>query len=223
MIPNVSHCHGCVFDFDGTIIVSEHIHMRAWEDLARDEGLLLPEGFLERSVGHSDRQLILILAQSWDRVHDAAALLATKKAHYMKRCIDECHEVVGVKAAILKLRENGIPMTIATSSSREEVIPVLSRIGILDCFVRLWTVEDVSHPKPHPEIYEKASKSLGLRPEQCLAFEDSIAGVTSAREAGCSLVTVQTLYSAEILGTAILSVRDFADETLVKLLGTLRP
>jgi beta-phosphoglucomutase len=223
VLPDVSSCHGCVFDFDGTIIVSEHIHMRAWEDLAEDQGLQLPEGFLESSVGLSDRQLIVSLAQAWNQEGDAGGLLARKRAHYMRRCAQECQEVPGVKAAIRKLKERDIPMAVATSSSEEEVIPVLTRLGILDCFVRLWTVETVSRPKPDAEIYQKAAKSLGLRPNQCLAFEDSLAGVASARSAGCSLITIQTLYPAAMLGPAALSVRDFNDQNLMALLESLTP
>jgi HAD superfamily hydrolase (TIGR01509 family) len=221
VVPDVSSCHGCVFDFDGTIIVSEHTHMRAWEDLAKDEGLNLPAGFLEQSVGLSDHQLIVTLAEAWKRSADRHLLLARKKSHYMQRCVTECNEVPGVRAAILKLKQKGIPMTVATSSSQEEVIPVLTRLGLLDCFVRLWTVEDVSRPKPDAEIYQRAARSLGLRPNQCLAFEDSVAGVTSARGAGCSLITIQTLYPASTLGPALLSVKDFNDATLLSLLETI--
>jgi sugar-phosphatase len=82
-------------------------------------------------------------------------------------------------------------------------------------------VEDITHPKPAPEIYICAAKRLDLPPEDCLAFEDSIAGVTSARAAGCGLVTVETLYSAQRLGPAILSIKNFLDKRLMDILQSI--
>jgi sugar-phosphatase len=91
----------------------------------------------------------------------------------------------------------------------------------LDKFLKLWTVEDVTHPKPDPEIYRGATASIGLAPGQCVAFEDSMAGVESARSAGCQLVTLQTLYAATKLGPAIMSIHDYHDERLQALLRTI--
>ncbi len=213
---------GCVFDFDGTIILSEHIHMRAWEDLAKAEGAILPDRFLEQSVGMSDRQCVLILAEAWGRSADSEILLARKRGYYMQRCPLECFEVPGVTSLIMMLKSMHIPMAVATSSTREEVIPVLQRLGILDCFVHLWTVEDVARPKPDPEIYQRAARSLGLRPQECLAIEDSVAGAISATAAGCKLITIQTLYTAEVLGPAIMSVRDFNNHELLDFMRTLK-
>jgi beta-phosphoglucomutase-like phosphatase (HAD superfamily) len=81
-------------------------------------------------------------------------------------------------------------------------------------------VDDITHPKPDPEIYLRAAGDLGLTPRDCLAFEDSKAGVESARKAGCALVTLQTLYDAKTLGSALLSAKDFTEPALKDLLGT---
>lgn len=215
------HLRGCIFDFDGTIVISEPIHMRAWEDLAAHVQLKLPADFLERGVGMADQQLVRILSREWGRVISESEIMNRKREFYMRRCATECHPVQGVVPVIKSLSSRGIPLAVATSSSREEVMPILSRMGLSDCFIRIWTVEDVSIPKPDPEIYTKAAASLALATHECLAFEDSIAGTVSARSAGCSLVTVQTLYSAEKLGDAILSVKDFTDDRLIDLLSAI--
>jgi len=212
---------GCIFDFDGTIILSEHVHMKAWEDLADELHLNLPVGFLEHSVGMSDQQLIKILARAWDYVLSEDQILERKRRFYMIRCPVESSVVPGVVDVIKRLHQRGVPLAIATSSSREEVLPVLNRLGISDFFKGVCTVEDITHPKPDPEIYNCAASRLNMPAKRCVAFEDSMAGVTSARAAGCGLVTVQTLYSAERLGPAILSVKDFTDIKLRGLLDTI--
>jgi HAD superfamily hydrolase (TIGR01509 family) len=212
---------GFIFDFDGTIIVSEQVHMRAWSDLAHEVGLSLPDGFLEHSVGMSDYELIKILRAAWQNQLDEQAILSRKRHFYMKRVSDECHPVPGVIDTILRLKDKQHPLAIATSSSRVEVDPVLESLGIFGCFSAIVTVDDVSRPKPDPEIYHRAAQLLTLAPAECLAFEDSKAGVHSARSAGCLLVTIQTLYDEATLGKALLSVRDFRDERLLALLSSI--
>lgn len=212
---------GCVFDFDGTIILSEQVHMRAWEDLSKSESKRLPDDFLAKSVGMSDSQCTAILFAAWHGYMPESEILERKRFYYMERCPDECVLVSGVSDTIKSLFDRGIPLALATSSSRGEVLPVLEQWGLLKKFLRLWTVEDVAHPKPDPEIYQGASGSLGLEPRQCLVFEDSMAGVQSARAAGCQLVTLQTLYDEAKLGPAIISIHDYQDERLHALLKTI--
>lgn len=212
---------GCIFDFDGTIVLSEHVHMKAWEDLAQSLGRDLPEYFLEQSVGMSDQQLVKILASSWNHILPENDILIRKRDFYMLRCPQEASVVPGVISVIQILHNLLVPLSIATSSSRHEVEPILSRLDIAKYFKGVCTVEDIKQPKPDPEIYICAASRLGLKPNQCIAFEDSIAGVTSARAAGCALVTVQTLYDEARLGPAIMSIKDFTDLRLGSILSAI--
>lgn len=212
---------GFIFDFDGTIIVSEEVHMRAWGDLSRHVDMRLPEGFLEQSVGMSDLQLVKILAESWHHKLSEREILEMKRKFYLFRVPDECYPVPGVVDTIHWLKDEQRPLAIATSSSKEEVLPVLRNLGVVGHFTAVVTVDDVTKPKPDPEIYNLASHIMGIAAHECLAFEDSKAGVQSARAAGCSLVTIQTLYDESTLGPALLSVRDFKDERLRALLSVI--
>lgn len=222
MMPNrIKNINGFIFDFDGTIIVSEHVHMLAWEDLARAVGLELPAGYLEQSVGLSDLELIKILAKAWRNQLSQSEILSRKRAFYMSRAPSECSEVPGVVSLIRRIHATEAPIAVATSSSREEVFPVLERLKIKDCFRSVVTVDDVTKPKPDPEIYFKAAANLGLTPEVCVAFEDSKAGVESARRAGCILVTLQTLYDANTLGSALLSGKDFQDDKILAFMDSV--
>jgi HAD superfamily hydrolase (TIGR01509 family) len=209
---------GCIFDFDGTIVISEQIHMRAWIDLEGATGRKLPHGFLEASVGQVDRDCAERLALAWNHEMPDAEILKRKKEFYLRRCPDECLPVPGVIEIVAFLSARKIPLAVATSSTRVEVLPVLTRLGLLDSFKHVWTVEDVRSAKPDPEIYRMAANSLGLAPRQCLAFEDSKAGTTSARDAGCELITLQTIYTSEELGPALLSIKDYQDPGLMPLL-----
>ncbi len=214
---------GFIFDFDGTIIVSEDVHMRAWEDLSRQTSLKLPHGFLEMSVGMADHQLVRILFEAWHHELSEMEILNKKKNFYMARVPSECHPVPGVVDVIHRLKDKSFPLAIATSSSREEVAPILKNLNLSGHFSDVITVDDVRSPKPDPEIYRLAASKLGLPPKVCMAFEDSRAGVASARAAGCILVTVQTLYDEKTLGPALRSIRDFTDPDLRIFLDKIAP
>lgn len=209
--------YGCVFDFDGTIVLSEHVHMKAWEDLASEVGIALPPLFLEESIGVSDQQLVEKLENQWAHKISAEEIYEKKRAFYLKRSRTECSLVPGVANAIKKIAAE-VPLAIATSSTMMEVEPILVFFKLHSFFKSIHTVESVRHPKPHPEIYRNACASLKQKPENCLAFEDSIAGSTAARTAGCRLITLGTLFDPHLLGEAWFSLTNFEDQKFIEML-----
>lgn len=205
--------YGAVFDFDGTIVLSEHVHMRAWEDLCAETGLVLPPNFLEESVGVTDMDLVSKLAGAWGGKISDKDILQKKKANYLKRSRTECELIPGVREIIHSFSQT-MPLAIATSSSLVEVESILDFFELRHVFKHIHTVESVKNPKPAPEIYLNACRSIGQLPKHCVAFEDSFPGAAAARAAGCRLVTLATLYEPSLLGDAWFSIRDFHDEKL---------
>lgn len=201
---------GCVFDFDGTVVLTEHIHIMAWEYLAEVTGIPLPRKFLESVVGFSDRELIIKLSDLWQNRISAEEIYRIKHQFYMNRSqrVDDLHLVVGVEKALESFSRQ-CPIALATNSARVEVEPILIHFGIRSFFSEIHTIDSVMKPKPHPEIYQNACRSLGLNPEECVAFEDSTAGATAVRAAGLKLVTMTTFFSADKLGPAWRSIPDF--------------
>ncbi|MCL2356113.1 MAG: HAD family hydrolase [Defluviitaleaceae bacterium] len=90
----------------------------------------------------------------------------------------------GVAILINGIKALGIPLGVASSSSRELISLVLQKIGLADKFDFVVSGEDVSEGKPSPEIYLKAAEKAGVAPEFCLAIEDSAAGILAAKNAG---------------------------------------
>ena len=209
--------YGCVFDFDGTIVLSEHVHMKAWEDLASEMEIALPPFFLEESIGVSDQQLVVKLEKQWGYKISRTEIYEKKKNFYLHRSRTECSLVPGVVEAIKKISSE-VPLAIATSSSMSELEPILDFFKLRRFFESLHTVESVRHPKPHPEIYQNACASLKLKPENCLAFEDSITGSTAARNAGCRLVTLGTLFEPHLLGESWFFLKNFEDPKFIEML-----
>ena len=84
-------------------------------------------------------------------------------------------------------------MAVATSSSREYAMGNLIRAGIDSYFDSVVCGDMVKKAKPDPEIYQKASESLGIPPEYCMAFEDAPGGILSAHQAGMKVIMVPDL------------------------------
>jgi beta-phosphoglucomutase len=90
------------------------------------------------------------------------------------------------------VRREGYPTALATQSHREQASRVLDVLGLADEFDVVVTRDDVEHGKPDPEMHLLAARELGVGPEECLAIEDSPAGVKAALAAGAEIVAVTT-------------------------------
>jgi beta-phosphoglucomutase len=95
-------------------------------------------------------------------------------------------------ALLCEVRREGYPTALATQSHREQARRVLDILGLADEFDVVVTRDDVEHGKPDPEMHLLAARELGVGPEECLAIEDSPAGVKAALAAGAEIVAVTT-------------------------------
>src|SRR5690349_20550687 len=87
------------------------------------------------------------------------------------------------KATLAQLIDMKLPLAIATSSVSASAHPFLDRTGIRNLFDVVVTGDEVQRGKPHPDIYLRTSKKLGILPEACLVIEDALAGVAAAKAA----------------------------------------
>src|SRR5439155_8315193 len=90
-----------------------------------------------------------------------------------------------------------LPKAIATSSGREYVQHMFGPHGLLERFAFVLTAEDVTHGKPHPEIFATAAARFGLTPAEVLVIEDSIHGICAAKAAGARVILVPHAHTPE--------------------------
>src|SRR6478609_6967242 len=94
------------------------------------------------------------------------------------------------KMTLEQLREMKLPLAVATSSVSASARPLLDRTGIRSLFSVLITGDEVQQGKPHPDIYLRAAKKLGISPEACLVIEDSLAGITAGKAANMRVAAI---------------------------------
>jgi beta-phosphoglucomutase len=207
--------YGLIFDFDGTICLSETVHMDAWVVTAAKLSLPLPHDFIENGVGIADRHIAAELEKQWKHVLPADEILRLKCVEFRGRDAAKFPLVSGVLSFIQEAHRIGLPIALATSSAMADIEPVLTARSLRKYFSAVFTIESVVHPKPDPEIYLKASASLGIAPKKAFVFEDSIPGTTSARAAGCNVIGIGTAHKADELGELHGYIKTFDNHDMI--------
>lgn len=108
----------------------------------------------------------------------------------------------GVVNWLERLQSAGVPCAIGSSTPRANIECVISALNLRSFFAAAVTAEDVTHGKPHPEVFLKAAQKLRLPPGRCVVFEDAHVGIEAAHAAGMRVVGVATTHPAESLRDA---------------------
>lgn len=215
----MSAATGVIFDMDGVIVHSNPAHKKAIQIFCEKHGQNVSQDFLEtRLYGRTNKEWIPELFG--DISPDILKKLADEKEQLFRDLFTpEDHVVEGIHTFLEELSSKDIPMAVATSAPGENADYILSRLSIKEHFDTVLDSSDVSKGKPDPEVYLKAAKALGKRPEHCFVFEDSVSGVQAGLASGANVVGVTTTHTADELSDCHLVIQNFKGLTLEKLLG----
>ena len=175
---------------DGLLIDTEAVYLAAYQAAAALMGVELPITFCHSLIGRPspdcDRMIQEFFGPSFalDIFNDHA------DGHAARTLKAKVPVKPGAAELLAFLGERGLPIAVATSSSRRTAERHLGQAGLLGHFHALATRDDVVHGKPRPDLYLEAARRLGVVPERCLAFEDSNNGLTAAHAAGMIAVMV---------------------------------
>jgi beta-phosphoglucomutase family hydrolase len=212
---------GAIFDWDGVIIDSGKLHERSWELLAREIGQALAPGGFTRGFGMKTERIIPEI-HGW--AHDVAEInrLSDRKEVLYRELAQEIDlkPLPGVTEWLRCLQEAGVPCVVASSTHRANIDAVLVRLGLKDAFHAIVSAEDVTHGKPHPEVFQKAAERIHVEAKSCVVFEDAHVGIEAAHAAGMRVVAVTTTHAADTLRAADLVVAQL-DELTIEIVSAL--
>ncbi len=213
-----------IFDMDGTLVDNSAVHVRAFELFCNRYGVNDWRTKLEKAFGMgSDDIMRMLLPEEVIRERGLQALGDEKEEIYRTIYAPEIAPVKGLKELLELLRRAGIRCAVGSSGCRQNVEFVLSSCKIEEYFEVKVSGDMVSRCKPEPEIYLTAAKALGVKPEECIIFEDARAGFEAARRAGAgSIVAIATTLPAEVIQKEKLAdvvVEDFSKITSIEQLG----
>lgn len=185
---------GVLFDMDGLVLDTEVLYQRFWMAACHFYGYPMTEtqALGMRSIGEKDGSAKL---KGWFGPDVDYHQVRNKRIELMDAFIAENGVIPkpGIRELMAYLHEKGICTAIATSSPLERARAHLGSRGLDVLFDQICSGRQVANPKPAPDIYRFAAASLGLAPEECLALEDSPAGIESAFRAGCFPVMIPDL------------------------------
>jgi len=174
---------GIIFDLDGVIVDTAKYHYLAWRDLARELGFEFTIEQNEMFKGVSRKKCLEILL-------DIGGIKATqgqfdtwmveKNEDYLKYIakMDASEILPDVRKVLTFLKERNIPIALGSASKNAK--PILEKVGLLSYFDTIVDGNNVTKAKPDPEVFLLAAEQLNVKPENCIVFEDAVAGIEAA-------------------------------------------
>jgi HAD superfamily hydrolase (TIGR01509 family) len=201
-----------IFDMDGVIVDSEPYSVQALSDILRAYGIVPTAAELHRSYGRRIRDDLADYFSRYAVSGDLDSAIAHKHARYYHLAAGHLKPFVGVMPLIRRLCRDGYQLALASSGDRIKVAFGLQALGLNGIFATVVSGDDVTHSKPHPEVYLVAAQRLGVEPAVCVAIEDAPAGVEAAKRAGMRCIAVTNSVTSEHLQKADLVVGSLADD-----------
>ena len=179
---------GIVFDFNGTLSDDEPILCEIFVQLFAEHGKpLSAQEYFDELAGLSDPEIV----RTWlGRDHpDVDAVIAERVERYRAAVAGGSSVHEHVREAV-RYAARRVPLAICSGAARAEIEPVVEAAGLAALLRGIVSSDDVARGKPHPEGYAKAVRELldGIEPADVLVFEDTEAGIASARAAGIGRV-----------------------------------
>lgn len=137
---------------------------------------------------------------------------------YVENARELVYVYPGVKNVITAVKQKGCKIAVASAADLIKVRTNLACIGIEEDFFNTFvTGSDVTHKKPHPEIFQKAAANMGIEPADCIVLEDAKSGIAAAKSAGMTCIGITTAFShGELVATeADFVVADIAEALLI--------
>ena len=217
-----------ILDFDETIIDLEPQHTGAYEALCRDLGSdyqQMPESFRTGSGRRIIDDVREMRAHfGWPQSEEEVSAL--RQRHFDRLCREAVLQPMdGVVETIRELQAYRVPLAITSSAVRSSIESILQRLGIRDAFALIVDGSEVVRGKPDPEAYLLTARKLGVRPEECVVFEDSHVGVVAAKRAGMYCIAVRNPRSLtrQDLSAADVVVESMRDLDLTALFARSAP
>jgi HAD superfamily hydrolase (TIGR01509 family) len=182
---------GYIFDCDGTLADSMAVHYQAWLAALRLHGATFEFGWelFTSRAGMTLPKTVSELNLQFGTTLDPEAVTQTQRREY-DRFLAGVKPIAEVVAFALEAAAT-YPVSVASGGERNVVVRTLDIIGLGQTFPVVVTAEDVVHGKPAPDMFLLAAERMGVAPEDCVVFEDSVFGLEAARRAGMASVLVQ--------------------------------
>lgn len=185
------HFDAVLFDMDGTLVDSGPYWKQAEREAFATVGIDITDemALISAAMSTADVTQHWYQHQPWQG-RPLAELETAVVERVMALVAERAEPLEGVHETLCALRGAGLKTALASNAPLALCHQTIGKIGIAPYFDAVFSVDHVERGKPAPDIYLHAAQSLGVEPERCLVFEDSVAGVHAGVEAGMTVIAV---------------------------------
>lgn len=182
-----------IFDLDGVLVSTDELHYRAWKAIAQKLGVPFTREDNMRQRGVSRMESLEVVLEKCPQTfaQEETAALATEKNDLYRAMLSDlspADALAGVPRTLELLKKRGI--VLAVGSSSKNAPEILARTGLDKHMQVVVGGLDITHSKPHPEVFSKAGERAGFWPEECLVVEDAETGVQAGKAASMRVLAV---------------------------------
>jgi beta-phosphoglucomutase len=193
-----------LWDMDGTLVDTGELHFEAWVASCRKYGRDFTRQDFADTFGRRNPEIMRFLFGDRFSMAEMDAIATEKEELYLVEARKGITLLPGVLALIEAFAAVGVKQAIGSSAPRKNLDVIIEYTSIAKFMAATVGMEDTQNGKPDPEVFLRGAQALGVSPENCVVFEDAIAGVQAAKAAGmkCVAVTFVGHHSAEKLAAA---------------------
>jgi len=185
-----------IFDIDGTLVDNMHLHAEAFGVFAERHGLPpLTHEDRARLDGRRNSEIFPILFKRDVPREEWLAYEHEKEGLYRELSKGRLSPMKGLLELIDRLRGDRIPMALATSAPKANVVHTLAELDLASAFPVIVRGDEVARGKPAPDVFIEAARRLDVTAVDCLVFEDAPMGVEAAKAAGMLVVALTTSFN----------------------------
>jgi HAD superfamily hydrolase (TIGR01509 family) len=220
--------YGFIFDMDGVVIDSNPYHKIAWERFLRGQGFPFDDQLFDNVLSGRTAPTSLRMLFGEDLPEERMNRFmdeVDRNYQAILRQNNKIKPIAGIHEFLGQIRGNGHRLALATSAPALNIELGLRNLNLENTFDPIVGKVDVTHGKPHPEVYLTTLERMGMTGDNCIVFEDSKPGIQAARTACIRVVGVASGHSRQELldEGASMVVDDFRGLQLEQVLSLFRP
>lgn len=216
-----SRVRGVLWDMDGTLVDSGALHFDAWRAIMEELGRTITRADFDATFGQRNDAILRRWFDPSIPVAQIERIGEAKEAYYRDLVRERgIAPLPGAQRCLERLHADGWRQAIASSGPRanaETIIVVVGWEGVFDAVV---SAEDVTHGKPHPEVFLAAAAKLGVEPASCVVVEDAPPGLEAGRRAGMATLGVLSTHPTLEADRVVTSLDQLESDAFAVLLSS---
>ena len=181
---------GAIFDLDGTLLDSMSLWHKVDIAFFENRKMAIPEGYIQAISPMGTYNAAVYTKETYNIKESIEEIIDEWRVIAKKEYSEHVKLKNGAKEYLLRLKEKGVKLAVATASDKDLFEECLQKYGIADLFDYFVTVNEVGKGKSSPDIYLRAAEKLGVKPQECVVFEDISTALSTAKNAGFYCVCV---------------------------------